>query len=493
MDSVISATSLVYLAIPGIKLTKKHKIVVGTRVLKDSENTHAVLSTYLTTESLKRFSEEHPAAYFDLCQGKKDYELRTSIIEALKSAKKPTNLELPFDMTVPVSLKKVRLINIVENIDQSFLYDPDTEKVYTQDRKHILAKLKQHFPDDDERAKWMAEHTDDRVLRYKPYYPKTFTDVDGRLCFNKWVMPNYMVEWEYDASVETLPEDFEKVFKHTFVVDFERDAVLCWMRNAVFSREETVLTLTGIQGSGKGVFFQHVLGNLVGQENLTKAAPNFESSEFHGDLREKTIYVLNELTLTKKIKNKLKEFADGKSTINEKNIKTSGSETLYASFIVVNNYPSNNYLEYADRKFLVPALSDFKLDESFGEEWVTNFCKNIATSPEFLRQLASYLWFKVPAKIKYPKTELFYQICEMQLHWYLKKFLLMCKHKSEFTDRDLSRGNRGMKSLNVYELQEMLRIYERETRKKVADLSETVSGWVAVSKICTETKDDNAV
>lgn len=488
MESIISAASAVYLAVPGIKLTKKQKISVGNHILKDAENAHTFFSRYLSPTDMQILVKEHAEAFLQLCQGAKDFELRSAITAKLKEAKPKAQLETQFDQTVPVSMNTVRFINNVENVDYSFLYNPDTEEMYQLDRRHVMSKLKQHIPDDDQRAQWLATHTDDRVIRYETFKPKTYEDSKGRKVYNRWTPATYAIDWDVAAHPEytSPPEDYLKVLRHVFANPKEHPYVNGWVREAVFDRNKTILLATGAPGAGKGVFTEHILSNLVGADNWTKAAPNFESSQFHGDIRGRMIYVLNELEIRKATKDKLKDMADGKITMNEKNEKIKGTEEIYASFIVTNNYRHLNKLELNDRKFFVPELAEEKLDDVYGEPWVTNFCEVTCKDPAFLRHLAAYLYHHVKPVKTYPKTETFYKICELNHHPYLKKFLAHCKNKPAVAERDLTKSVSSRNRLDFYEFKQLLTTYEKETKTKVADIIEGLEGWSAVSHLYTE-------
>jgi hypothetical protein len=493
MANKLDLLVLEFKKIPGLKVTKAGKLAVASRTISNSENAFTILFNYLPdpakTELITNFTE----LYMDLVKPDGDALFRAQLIESLK-ALKVSVYKVPtvvFDAAAPCCLTKIKVIQDFENFSSSFLFNPETEEVYNVDVNKVLPSIvAKHFPEKEDRARWMAEHTDSRLIRYKPFQPKLYED-DSRMVFNKWAKPAYLLDWEPDPSVTNPPEEFSKVFEHLFPNPSERPHVLSWMREALFGRESTVLILTGVPGCGKGVLTYNVLGNLVGLSNWTKAAANFEDSQFHGDIRGRTVFVLNEIKLGKKTKDKLKDFADGIATLNEKHVRNVIAEDIHASFVLTNNYPSHNWLEYSDRKFYVPELANEKLDDKYGKAWVTNFCETVTKDPAFLKTMASYLYCNFTKQVNYPKTETFYTICRMCLPAYFKKFLLLCENKKEFSEKDLDRVSKFRRPINVYELKETLETYQRETGKKVAELVEGVSGWIAHSYICKDDSSDS--
>jgi hypothetical protein len=491
--SALDEIAQIFLAIPNLKLSERSNgsnLSVNKVGFKGNDTHIKFLLKHLTLELKEELITKHPKIYMRLERGEPATQLEGIILDTLRERnRKPINYEDLLDSAVPVTLERVQVLIKADDINQSVMYDPDTDVTYPIDYRHRDSVIARHIPDKDMRAQWLRSHSKSCWFMYEPYKPRFFPGKNNALVFNQWKPAPWAANRELDPNVKELPKDFLTVFEHLFPKPEERKYVLYWLRTAMFSRCKTILLMAGIPGCGKGIFLEKILAQLVGPENWTKASANFESSDFHGDIRGKMIYVLNELKLKYKTKEKLKDLADGTGTLNQKNEKVKGVEEIHASFAMSNNYAEENYMEFSDRKFYVPTLNEKKLDDIYGEEWVTHFAEVTCLDPDFLHQIASYLKFNITKNHQvFPKTDLFYKVCEASLPVYFKKFLTFCQHKPTFTERDLSKNN-GKGSMDVYSLQSKLEAYEKETGKKIADIHEGLDGWIATSHICAKDND----
>lgn len=188
---------------------------------------------------------------------------------------------------------------------------------------------------------------------------------------NIHVRPRWMSEGIIDSP--EMPKLFKEFMTHLFPNSYDRDFVYYWMFLMLKSKNDTVLLLHGLQGSGKG-FFVTLCRELVGLHNYARVNADIFNSQFNSYLRDKVLAYLDEVAITKRSMgkfsatlNKIKDFANDEIAIEEKNKSVKGPEENTVNFIMANNEENINEISAKDRRFSTPKLSETMLDKGMEE------------------------------------------------------------------------------------------------------------------------------
>jgi len=414
-------------------------------------------------------------------------------IDAAKDEEKTSFLsaDARFNDSIPCPLSKLMVIENVLEDSGSALYDPDSDVAYPYAFKIIERTLERKL-DKELRAEWYATNLVQAIFAYRPHKERLFKE-EGHWVFNGWNRPDWMIDWVPDPTVTALPEETEAFMKHLAPGEKDRKHLLAWLKDAVFDRAEPILILRGDPGCGKNLFLEHLGAALVGStgsaKNYSKATRKFTQSSFHAYMSRASLFVLDEFELTDMLKQTLKDYANGIAVLEEKNKRVSTPVKLSCSFSLVANKKDQIKLEVDDRKFYVPTLNTQDLLEVKSRDWVDTLAKELWLDKDYLRQIASFLKFKVDHIKNFPiKTPQFMELCWLSHPAYLQSFMsLAVKHK-EFTARDMP-SRRGPQ-VQFEKLREMVHSFgvAHKIKGGVGVFTMVDGGWNFVSKVVGETK-----
>jgi hypothetical protein len=241
------------------------------------------------------------------------------------------------------------------------LIDPDTESVaevtYSAYSQILTPEAKTSFKDSLMIGK----------VVYDPYDVVPITDVvlDGRnaLRLNLYTPPL----WRTREFTPSCPEPIKKLLQHLFPVADHRSYVLDWMYRTILSRNECYLVLNGAKGVGKGVFMA-LMRAISGQHNYSEAPDSLLDSQFNSVLDRKRVIALDEFRVDKEKHTKLKRYANKFQNIEKKGIDADKLIETFNSFIIANNDETDMYIEFDDRRFSVPELTQLRLEETLTTE-----------------------------------------------------------------------------------------------------------------------------
>ncbi len=97
-------------------------------------------------------------------------------------------------------------------------------------------------------------------------------------------------------SNSPLPVEAERFFLHLFPDPISREYCYFWIKNAITSRNESILVLNGSKGIGKGVLAT-LIKALVGIENYAEAPKSLLKSDFNAILRNKRVIFFDEFNI----------------------------------------------------------------------------------------------------------------------------------------------------------------------------------------------------
>jgi len=265
------------------------------------------------------------------------------------------------------------------------------------------------------------------LLEYDPYTRQRAKLVEFKdqeiYQFNSHIFP----EWRFhEVKTPTPPQFFFSLMEHLFPTTEGRRYVYHWMRNAIFDRNQTVLLLASNMGTGKGTLAD-IMEQLVGEPNFQKQGEGFFQTRFNAELKNKRLVVFDEVSVGKRTKDQLKLFCNNTIPIEKKGIDVAPAVTNYASYMVMNNYVTENELLADDRRFSVPEITDIPLLDVFSEEEVNEFHKELRYNPEIIQQIG--WWLKENGElphwdvhIPYKKDRFFFLVKNSLKEW--QKFIV---------------------------------------------------------------------
>jgi len=202
----------------------------------------------------------------------------------------------------------------------------------------------------------------------------------------------HIPEWRklpfYTAGI---PANFDKFISYLTTTQKSKDATIGWMRNCVFSRNETYLVLNGKKGIGKG-YLSETIKALVGAPNYAEAQRSFLKKEFNSVLRNKLAFNIDEIKANDddKIDN-LKRYINATQTLEAKGVEARESEPIHCSIIISNNGANDLKLEHDDRRYLVPDITNEIMEEAFTPRELNQFW-DCLKDENYIRELGNFLF-----------------------------------------------------------------------------------------------------
>jgi DNA primase catalytic core len=214
----------------------------------------------------------------------------------------------------------------------------------------------------------MLDHNLGRPTRY-PTFRVEFNPHDREDRFNIWKKSfnvfsptSYMFQKKDNEKIDlevTCPRTFQLI-KNLIPVDSERQHFINWL-SYIFSnlnKARTSWVFTGTQGSGKNLFFDHIIKPLFGQKQTMVVDDARLQSDFNGFMMNKLFIAFNEVanddTSTKRsVKSKIKSLiTDEKIIINEKHVKNFEIDN-FTNIMFFSNEAIPILIETDDRRFNV--------------------------------------------------------------------------------------------------------------------------------------------
>lgn len=230
----------------------------------------------------------------------------------------------------------------------------------------------------------MLDHNLGRPTRY-PTFRVEFNPHDSEDRFNVWkksfnvfTPTSYMFQKKDNEKIDlevTCPRTFQLI-RNLIPVDSERQHFINWL-SYIFSnlnKARTSWVFTGTQGSGKNLFFDHIIKPLFGQKQTMVVDDARLQSDFNGFMMNKLFIAFNEVanddTSTKRsVKSKIKFLiTDEKIIINEKHVKNFEIDN-FTNIMFFSNEAIPILIETEDRRFnVVETGGKLKMVKSFGAD-----------------------------------------------------------------------------------------------------------------------------
>jgi hypothetical protein len=202
-------------------------------------------------------------------------------------------------------------------------------------------------------------------VEYRPDEPHLMFEGPLGLILNIYQPPLWLSEHYASGApvpmAEVIPEIYRAFLMHLVNNDLPSyEFLLDWLATAIRDRNSTYLTAVGEEGVGKGILAT-ILENLVGGSNFVKARDTVLKERFNGQLANKKLIAIDEVSLTSKEHlDRLKDLVNPKIEVEAK-----GKDAKYVSNYANICITSKNFncvpLQGADRRFSVIELTDTRI------------------------------------------------------------------------------------------------------------------------------------
>lgn len=279
--------------------------------------------------------------------------------------------------------------------------------------------------------------------------------------FNTYVPPAWTRIDGYEDLPDELPETFSKLVKHLFPIKEEREYFFSWLWHSLFKRSFVYLVLCGAPGTGKNRL-KLILRALHGHSNTIDGKRSTLIERFNSQLADSTLAWFDELKYDIEMENMMKELQNDSISIERKGIDATRSTRIYASLIISNNKPRDNYIAFDARKFAPLQVSDSRLETSMTVKEITRMTEKVEdwSNPkydlEYIAQIGK--WIKKHGRSeKWPQLEykgpMFWMLAHTSMsRWQKKAATLVLEATKSPPGRAARDEEKGFLWSSIYEL-----------------------------------------
>ncbi|MBL1215778.1 MAG: toprim domain-containing protein [Ignavibacteriae bacterium] len=236
-------------------------------------------------------------------------------------------------------------------------------------------------------------------VEFNPTDLKEKFDIKNK-CFNLFTPTEYMYLIKTSEKIEfstACPRTFE-LLKNLIPEDNERVHFINWLSYIFTTRKKarTSWVFKGAPGSGKNLFFDHLIKPLFGSNQTMVVDDDRLQSDFNGFMMNKLFVAFNEVandeTKSKRsVKSKIKALiTDNKIIINEKHVKIYEIDN-FANILFFSNEEIPILIEEGDRRFNVVQTGDRLKDVNSFKVNPEIFIKSLEDElPKFAQFLLNY-------------------------------------------------------------------------------------------------------
>ena len=265
--------------------------------------------------------------------------------------------------------------------------------------------------------------------RSKPGIDKLKSKGKESVVFNKYIPPLWKSFEKYDDLPDKLPSIFEKLVNHLFPVREEREYFFAWLHASMFSRAFVYLVLCGAPGTGKNRL-KLILRALHGHANAIDGKRSTLVERFNSQLSDSTLAWFDELHYDMDMENIMKELQNDTISIERKGVDATRATRIYASLVISNNKPRDNYIAFDARKFVPLQVTSKRLEQSMTKDEIDQLTDKVENEDsetfdvKFLAQIAK--WIKKHGHSnKWPQLEykgpMFYTLAHTSMSRWQKK------------------------------------------------------------------------
>lgn len=268
--------------------------------------------------------------------------------------------------------------------------------------------------------------------------------------FNSYIPPKWLDVKE--KTPDKLPTLFEKLVNHLFPLVEEREYFFAWLHASLFKRSLVYLVLCGNPGVGKNTL-KKVVRALHGHQNAVDGKRSTFAERFNSQFDENTLIWFDELHYDMEMENAMKEIQNDTISIERKGVDATRSTKLFASCVISNNKPRDNYIAFDARKFAPLVLTSKRLERSMQWEEIDLLTRKVESWDSedfdliFLAQIGR--WIKKHANTKkYPHLEykgpMFYKLAHTSMsRWQKKAAQLVLETKPAANGRVIFNEKKG--------------------------------------------------
>jgi len=229
------------------------------------------------------------------------------------------------------------------------------------------------------------------------------------------------------------PNLFAKLVDHLFPIPIEREYFYDWLHASLFDRAFVYLVLRGDPGTGKNRL-KLVLRALHGHVNSIDGKRSTLVERFNSQLSDSTLGWFDELKYDMDMENVMKELQNDSISIERKGVDATRATKIYASLVISNNKPRDNYIAFDARKFVPLWITDQRLEVSMDPMYIDRLTKRVEDEnsptydPVYIAKIAA--WLKKRGKTgNWPNLEYrgpaFYLLAHTSLSRWQKKAAML--------------------------------------------------------------------
>tara|TARA_R110000782_G_scaffold41860_1_gene95631 strand:- start:779 stop:2341 length:1563 start_codon:yes stop_codon:yes gene_type:complete len=276
-----------------------------------------------------------------------------------------------------------------------------------------------------------------------------------------------------------LPSSARAFFLHLFPEKESRHYVYDYMYHALTSKHgcENILFIHSGTGTGKTLFADNLMRNLVGDSNYRQTSKNLFKSAFNSVLENKRVIYFDEAKVDRDSYKVVKLYANNRMNIEKKGVDADNLTSLFFSLIVSTNKMKDYYLDNDDRRSSIVETTKIKLLSIWSKEEADQFAEDLEKD-DFIGEIGDFIlaraWTKKPPKgLHQFKGKKFYKFVQYHLSSWQKVVLkaVFLAGKRQETEISLSTilnkidsSRRGNNSSEIHEntVQEFILDYLHE-------------------------------
>jgi hypothetical protein len=261
--------------------------------------------------------------------------------------------------------------------------------------------------------------------------------------FNTYNPPLWRGLPDWRGLYDGQPKLFTKLIEHLFPIKEEREYLYAWMYESLFGRAPVFLVLCGEPGTGKNRL-KLILRALHGHSNTVDGKKSTLVERFNSQVKAGTLLWFDELSYDMDMENNMKELQNDSIAIESKGIDATTATKIYASSVISNNRPRDNFITHESRKFVPLSIRPSRLEVSMTPEEIKSFTEKVEdpTAPtfdiKFIAQIAK--WIKKHGKSnKWPNLEyrgpMFWALAHTSMTRWQKKAIQVLLDPLSMTER----------------------------------------------------------
>jgi len=286
------------------------------------------------------------------------------------------------------------------------------------------------------------------IPRYMPREPRGVSSLASgdreETIFNTYTPPLWRNYKGYKKLPVELPKSFKKLVEHLFPLPVEREYFFAWLHDSLFNRSFVYLVLCGPPGTGKNRL-KLICRALHGHANTADGKKSTLVERFNSQLSEATLAWFDELYYDVEMQNVMKELQNDSVSIERKGVDATRGTKIHSSFVISNNRPRDNYIEFDARKFAPLVITPNRLEESMTPDEIDVMTKKVEdqTSDTFdiayIAQIAKWVKHQGKSK-KWPNLEyrgpMFWTLAHTSMTRWQKRAVMLLLEPESRTERN---------------------------------------------------------